>query len=141
MSLFLFSCSGQKPQDLGLYDGAFSPCPSSPNCISSEAKNNNQYINFFTININHGNSWQAIHDTVSALKKTKIITFDNNYLHAESASNFFGFVDDIQLHLRKNGQFVAIKSAARLGHSDFGVNRKRIEHLRQQLLSKNIILK
>ncbi|VAW56062.1 hypothetical protein MNBD_GAMMA07-2704 [hydrothermal vent metagenome] len=139
MSIFLLSCSGQKPKDLGIYNNTFSHCPVTPNCISSDATDKKHKIDFLKLNAEYKNNWQAIHNAVNTLSNTKIVTFNETYIHAECSSTVFGFVDDLQLHLRENGENIAIKSAARLGHSDFGVNKKRIEKLREQLLKDNVI--
>jgi len=63
----------------------------------------------------------------------------DDYLHAECSSAFFGFVDDIELHLRSAQGVIAVRSAARLGHSDLGVNRKRVEKLRSLLTQQGVI--
>jgi uncharacterized protein (DUF1499 family) len=60
-------------------------------------------------------------------------------LHAEVTSSFFGFVDDLELHLRPADRMIAVRSASRLGYSDFGVNRARIEHLRALLQEQKIV--
>ena len=75
----------------------------------------------------------AVHAAVAGLARTKIITQTDDYLHAECSSAVFGFVDDLELHLRPAQNLIAVRSAARLGHSDFGVNRKRVESLRSLL--------
>ncbi len=139
MTIFLISCSGERPKDIGIFDGKFSPCPKSPNCISSDATDSKHKTSPFKLNSIHADSWKAIYKAVDDLPNTKIVTFNDKYLHAECSSAFFGFVDDLQLHLRNNKKSVAVKSAARLGHSDFGVNQKRVDQLRSQLLKNKII--
>jgi uncharacterized protein (DUF1499 family) len=64
------------------------------------------------------------------MPRTRIVSLKPDYLHAESSSAVFGFVDDLELHLRPDENIIAIRSASRLGHSDFGVNRNRVEKLR-----------
>ncbi len=76
---------------------------------------------------------------VAALPRTKIITSKNDYLHAECRSALFGFVDDLELHLRPGEKMMAVRSASRLGYADFGVNRKRVEQLHSELLRKGLI--
>ena len=73
------------------------------------------------------------------LPRTRIVTETDDYLHAECRSAFFGFVDDLELHLRPTQGIIAVRSAARLGHSDFGVNRKRVENLRALLHRQGVI--
>ena len=62
-----------------------------------------------------------------------------DYLHAECRSAVFGFVDDLELNLRPAEGIIAVRSASRLGYSDLGVNRKRIETLRTALIRQGIV--
>jgi uncharacterized protein (DUF1499 family) len=76
---------------------------------------------------------------VAGLPRTKIITVSDDYLYAECSSAVFGFVDDLELHLRSAQNSIAVRSGSRLGKSDFGVNRKRVENLRGLLLRQGVI--
>lgn len=76
---------------------------------------------------------------VAGLPRAKIIRQTDNYLHAECSSAVFGFVDDLELHLRPEQNLIAVRSAARLGRSDLGVNRKRVEKLRSLLRREAVI--
>ena len=60
-------------------------------------------------------------------------------LHAEATSFVLHFVDDIDAILDAEAGLIHIRSASRIGHSDFGVNRKRIEALRQQLRKLHVL--
>jgi uncharacterized protein (DUF1499 family) len=62
-----------------------------------------------------------------------------NYLHAQCASALFGFVDDLELHLRASANLIAVRSASRVGHSDMGVNRRRVERLRAALRARGVV--
>jgi len=73
------------------------------------------------------------------MPRTKIIRFTDDYIHAECTSAVFGFVDDLELHLKPAEKIIAVRSASRLGHSDLGVNRKRVEGLRAVLSRQGII--
>lgn len=67
---------------------------------------------------------------VQKLPRARIVTQTDNYLHAECRSRVLGFVDDLELHYRPGQGMISVRSASRLGYSDFGVNRKRVEKLR-----------
>ncbi|HEY9596037.1 MAG TPA: DUF1499 domain-containing protein, partial [Cyanophyceae cyanobacterium] len=45
-----------------------------------------------------------------------------------------GFVDDVEFFLDDNANVIQVRSASRLGESDLGVNRKRIETIRAEFL-------
>lgn len=84
-------------------------------------------------------AWRAARAAVAAMPGITVITDNSDYLHAECRSAFFGFVDDLELHLRAKQNLIAVRSAARLGRSDFGVNKKRIEKLRSQLRQQGVV--
>jgi uncharacterized protein (DUF1499 family) len=84
-------------------------------------------------------AWPAARAAVLSLPRTQIVAESANYLHAECSSAVFGFVDDLELHLRPKSGLIAVRSASRLGYRDFGVNRKRIEKLRAVLAAHGIV--
>jgi uncharacterized protein (DUF1499 family) len=59
------------------------------------------------------------------------VTEDGLTLHAEFKSAVFGFIDDVDAVLNADQQCIEIRSASRTGYSDFGVNRRRVESIRQ----------
>ena len=63
----------------------------------------------------------------------------DDYLHAECRSALFGFVDDLELHLRASDGIIAVRSASRLGYGDLGVNRRRVESLRSALARQDMV--
>ena len=84
-------------------------------------------------------SWQQINSIITALPRTRIVTATNEYLHAECRSAVFGFTDDLELQLRPEEGRIEVRSLARLGYYDFGVNRKRVEQLRAILQKTGVI--
>jgi uncharacterized protein (DUF1499 family) len=142
----LISCTGKRPSNLGITDSQLAPCPSTPNCVSSDAKsrdteNNTHYIAPFQLDETQTETWQIARESVLELPRTQIINETSDYLHAECTSAILGFVDDLELHHRANENIIAIRSASRLGSSDFGVNRKRIESLKNRLIERGAVLK
>lgn len=135
----LFSCSGSGPTNLGVKNSRLAPCPSTPNCVSSDADDTSHFASAFQLLSPAPNAWRAAHTALLSLPRTKIIAETEDYLHAECSSAVFGFVDDLELHLRPEQRIIAVRSAARLGYSDFGVNRKRVEKLRFLLAQQGVI--
>ena len=84
-------------------------------------------------------AWQRVREFVSHLARIHIVTETPNYIHAECRSLLFGFVDDLELHLRPAENIIAVRSASRLGHSDLGVNRRRVESLRASLSNRGVL--
>jgi uncharacterized protein (DUF1499 family) len=140
LCLLIISCTGGNPVvELGVNNSKLATCPKSPNCVSSDATDGDHHIEPFRLAGPPVEAWRMTQSLVATLPRTKIITVENNYLHAECRSALFGFVDDLELHLRPEEGLMAVRSAARLGYADFGVNRKRVEQLRSELLRKGVI--
>jgi uncharacterized protein (DUF1499 family) len=135
----LFSCAGKRPTHLGVESSRLTSCPSSPNCVSSDAADSTHSVAAFALAIPSREAWLAVRGTVESLPRTKIISETSDYLHAECTSAVFGFVDDLELHLRAAEGVIAVRSASRLGYSDLGVNRRRIEDLRALLIKQGTV--
>jgi uncharacterized protein (DUF1499 family) len=116
-----------------------SPCPSSPNCVSSQATDADHFIAPFKITGNVEAAWAALKKALLSQSRTVITNETGDTLHAQATSLVFRFVDDIDAILDANAQLIHIRSASRTGHGDFGVNRKRVEMLRLQLQQAQVI--
>lgn len=125
--------AGRRPDTLGLRDGRLRGCPGSPNCVSSEARDDAHRVEPLRLAGDPAEGWRAVVEVVGALPRTRIVTHEDGYVHAECSSPLLGFVDDLELQLRADEGVVAVRSASRLGYSDLGVNRKRIHDLRRRL--------
>ena len=135
----LFTCTGKRPTNVGVKDARLAPCPPSPNCVSSDAGDAPHRVSAFELALPAAEAWRIAHAVLAGVPRTKLITETDNYLYAECSSALFGFVDDLELHLRPSQNLIAVRSASRLGHSDFGVNRKRIENLRGLLRERGAL--
>ncbi|KPA14018.1 protein containing DUF1499 [Candidatus Magnetomorum sp. HK-1] len=132
-SIFIFSCSGTMPDNLGVKEGKFASCPNKSNCVSSQEKKQKYYIDPLSWKGSSEKSLSAIKMIIKNMPRTKIIKEDNHYLHVEFKSALMGFVDDVEFFADEKNQVVHVRSASRLGYSDFGVNRKRIDFIRSKL--------
>lgn len=128
----LMSCSGTPPE-LGInIHGKLSPCPTSPNCVVSYK--NSPDDEHFVDPLKYVGTREASRERlIKALESEgngKIITNDGNYIRAEYTSAIFRFVDDVEVLFPENEETIHIRSSSRIGHSDLGVNRKRVEMIR-----------
>jgi uncharacterized protein (DUF1499 family) len=135
----LFSFAGSRPANLGIHGGRLAACPLSPNCVSSDAGDAAHVIRAFELAAPPAEAWRVVRSLIADLPRTQIITATSDYIHAECSSVVFGFVDDLELHLRSSQGIIAVRSAARLGYRDFGVNRRRVEKLRSQLAKQGML--
>jgi len=135
----LVSIPGKRPGNLGASEGRLAPCPSSPNCVSSDAQDEAHRIAPFTITAPATRAWEAVRETVAGLPRTRIVSDTGEYLHAECSSPLLGFVDDLEIHLRAVEGILAVRSASRVGYSDLGVNASRVESLRERLQKAGVV--
>ncbi|MGL1892604.1 MAG: DUF1499 domain-containing protein [Spirochaetaceae bacterium] len=130
--ILITGCASISPK-LGIENGLFAECPDSPNCVSSMAKDEKFYIKPIialgtSIEIN-----RQIINILNQIKSADIIINEDYYIRAEYNSKIFGFVDDVEFYFPKTKTeeiIIHIRSASRLGYSDMGVNRKRVEDFR-----------
>ena len=136
----LFHFSGTRPDNLGIKDGQLRPCPSTPNCVSSQSKDNGHAIAPFTFRSSGSEAFEQLKSVIQSLPHTEIIAANSHYLYAEFTSEFMGFVDDVECYLDEAVNEIQVRSASRLGESDLGVNRKRVEQIRTLLNQKQAAL-
>ncbi len=121
------------PDGLGIENGRLSPCPDSPNCVST-----------FADDAEHGmEAWRikgktAVYETLlehlSAMPNVTIITTEPNYIHAEFRTPFLRLIDDVEFVVDSQNEQINFRSASRLGYSDFGLNRKRMIELEKIMM-------
>ena len=107
-----------------------SPCPSSPNCVSTQATDENHAIAPFRYEKSRTEAKEALKAVLATLPRTKLVDEDESYLHYEFTSLLLRFVDDVEFLLDETTKTVHFRSASRTGYSDLGVNRKRMEQVR-----------
>lgn len=136
--LGVMSKSGEAP---GLVEGSLSKCADKPNCINSEKKNDiAHYIEPINLPKDIDIALKSLHilkDTIRDMGGN-IQAEDEDYFASTFSSGIFGFVDDLEIRIDQINNLIHIRSASRVGHSDMGVNKKRIELLKQ-LYKKNIL--
>ena len=127
------SCASKdKDAGVGLTDNMLKPCPNSPNCVCSEYSNAASAVPPLSIKSNLQEAWTQAIAAVKEMGGTIVLQQDS-YLHATFTSKIFRFVDDFELRLDTSENVIHIRSASRIGYSDLGVNRKRVERFRSLL--------
>jgi len=142
VALILFvvnGCSGKRPDEIGIGSSGLKGCLKSPNCVSSEAKDEQHAIESFRLKGDPYINWPLIQDEIRSMSRWVIITATDNYIHVECKSRIFRFVDDLELYFNSFNGIISIRSASRIGYSDFGANRQRVEVLRGKLRTKQVI--
>ncbi|MEL6163824.1 MAG: DUF1499 domain-containing protein [Cyanobacteria bacterium J06641_2] len=124
--------SGTRPDNLGVKDGQLAACPNSPNCVSSQSPSSDEthFIQPLKYTSATEKALADLKKVIESEDRTKIINESPDYLYAEFKSALMGYVDDVEFYLDSTSNTIHVRSASRLGQSDLGVNRKRIETIR-----------
>jgi uncharacterized protein (DUF1499 family) len=136
--LALSACSGDQVTT-GLIDNRFAPCPDSPNCVSSDAKDEVHRVEPYRLTATAQEAWHGLQNVVAAEQRIRLVEVNDSYLHFEVHSAVLRFVDDTEFQLRASEGIIAVRSAARTGRSDMGVNRKRVERIREALRARGLV--
>lgn len=120
---------GKRPTNLGVRDGMLAPSPSTPNCVSSQATDEGHHVPPLSFSGDSHAAIQRLKAIVDAMTRTRVIDSRGDYLYAEFSTPLMGFVDDVEFYC--DGKVIHVRSASRLGYSDLGVNRKRVEAIRK----------
>jgi uncharacterized protein (DUF1499 family) len=137
--IMLTGCSGKMP-DLGIENGQLTPCPSTPNCVNSQAKDPKHYIQPIRTVGNASQAQSHILKILTEYDRFQIRVADDNYIRAEFTSKVFRFVDDVEFYFpetQSKETIIHVRSASRVGILDFGANRKRIEKIRMKIDSSS----
>ncbi|MFQ3219845.1 MAG: hypothetical protein ACI8R9_002293 [Paraglaciecola sp.] len=133
ISIFLTGCAGTMSK-LGIENGQLRACPSTPNCVNSQAKDKEHFIEPIVITNSPSEAKDHILHILKEFKQSKVKVVEDNYIRAEFTSSILRFVDDVEFYFpdTKEG-IIHVRSASRIGYSDLGVNRKRIEQIRSKI--------
>jgi uncharacterized protein (DUF1499 family) len=119
---------------LGLVDGHLRRCPDTPNCVCSEGETGEHAVASLTFEDAPAAAWERLVRLLQTTPRVQIITQEPTYLRAEFVTPLMRYVDDVEFRL--DGQQIHVRSASRVGRSDLGANRARIEKLRAALTGK-----
>jgi uncharacterized protein (DUF1499 family) len=133
-AMFLQGCTVISPK-IGLENGQLKPCPNSPNCVNSLATTNQHFVEPINFEGSQQEASNQLVKILNTMPEANITKQQPSYVAAEFISRLFGFVDDVefQMSITDVGEtIINVRSASRVGYTDFGTNRKRIEMLRAQ---------
>lgn len=128
-SLLLLAACSSAPVQVNPEQSDLRPCPGTPNCVSSA------YQGHWKLQTDA--TWQQILQQLSQQERTELMEHNNRYAHFVVSSRLFGFKDDVELLIE--GTDIHYRSASRVGYSDLGVNKKRMEFWREELIKENLL--
>ena len=104
--VLMVGCSGTRPTHLGVHEGKLAPCPSSPNCVSTQSTDPKHRMAPIAYTSSLEEARDRVEKILRAMPRTPLVRVDKD-------------------------KVIQFRSASRLGYSDLGVNRKRMEKIRE----------
>ena len=122
--------TGTRPDNIGITEGHLAGCPTTPNCVVSQGADADHAIPPILYEGDRTVARANIINILGVVPRTKIVEQTDDYILAQSESRLMGFVDDTEFYFPVDEKVVQVRAAARMGESDLGVNRRRIEQIR-----------
>jgi len=130
LSGILTACAGERPNNLGAKGGLLAACPASPNCVASQAADERHRIAPLVFSGDPDAAFACLKLVLGRRGDATIIEEMPDYLRVELRTRLF--VDDAEFLLDRAQRVIHLRSASRLGYSDLGKNRSRMEELRSE---------
>ena len=134
IGFFLLNLTAVRPSNLGVRDGRLASCPASPNCVSTQAADREHWIAPISVSSTVAPPIETLVEIVRLMPRTSIVEQTSDYLRVEFRSLLFQFCDDVEFFFEAESDRIHFRSASRVGHSDMGVNRDRMELIRQKFI-------
>lgn len=125
----IWARSARRPSDLGVAGGRLAPCPSTPNCVETLAEDPDQRMDPIPYEGDIEDAQEQLLAVIRSIRRATIVESEPGYIWAEFRTPVIGFIDDVEFLLDEDEKVIHFRSASRLGYSDLGVNRRRMEEL------------
>ena len=135
LTFVLAACSTDQTIKTGATSDRLSPCPNSPNCVSSFSEDESHSVEPLTYQSNIEEASKKLISVIQSMKRSEIATAEKTYIHATFTSFLFRFVDDVEFSFEGDRKIIHVRSASRTGYYDFGVNRRRVEEIRRRFMN------
>jgi uncharacterized protein (DUF1499 family) len=114
----------------GAGDADLPPCPSSPNCVSSRDPDPDRRVDPIPFRGTAEEAREALGTVLRSLPRATIVASSGSLVRAEFRTRL-GFVDDVEFRIDEAAGAIHVRSASRKGYWDLGVNRRRVEAIRE----------
>jgi uncharacterized protein (DUF1499 family) len=130
LSMVLVACSGERPNNVDMKNGALPACSPSPNCVSSQCVDRRHLIQPMSFSDEADSAFARLKKILLSRSDVTLVAESREYLQAEFRTRL-GFVDDSGFLLDRERRVIHLRSASRLGYYDLGKNRSRLEEIRR----------
>ena len=119
------------PAALGIEEDHLLSCPASPNCVVSQGETDEEHgIAPIKYSSDRETARALLLKVLTVVPRTEVLEQTDDYIRFASTSRLLGFVDDGEFYLPEDEAVIHMRSASRMGESDLGVNRRRLEQIR-----------
>lgn len=125
-------CSSFEPKPTGLIDGELQPCPPAPKCVSSYYTKGIHHIEPIRYTGTKEEAYNKIISIINGIEKSRIITSDPNYIHAEFEITIFKWTDNTEFLFDDTEKIIHYSSSpsAKIGFWDWGENKRRALYIK-----------
>ncbi len=116
----------------GVKDGRLAQCPRSPNCVCSQDERQSHAVAPLRYEDDFESAMARLVAVIRSMHRTAIVRREGAYLHATFKTRFLRFVDDVEFLFDDAAKLLHVRSASRVGWSDLGKNRRRVEEIRER---------
>lgn len=136
----LIACCGSAGAE-NMNQLSISGCPGSPNCVSSQSRDPAHYVSPLQLEVSPELAWEKLKLVLREEQGLAIVAEEREawYLRIEATSRVFRFVDDVEFQIVPAEKVVHVRSASRVGYWDFGVNRRRVDRIRERLRALGVV--
>lgn len=131
VAFYVLAWVSRSRPELGLDGGRLRALSERPNGVSSLASDASQRVDAIALDGQESKPIERLKAILAARARTTLLEETPDYLHYECRSAIFGFCDDLEFHLRPAEGRIDVRAAARVGYSDLGANRARVEEILQ----------
>ena len=115
-----------------LENNELAPCPGAPNCVNSDSQPTDDHF-IVPIADSDGTRWAKLVTIVGNMEGAELVLSTDDYAYFTFTTKYLHFMNDVEFHNRPRDQIIAVRSASRVGKSDLGINRRRVEGIRLAL--------
>ena len=131
LTFMVFGCTAKRPEGPMITGDRLTPCPSSPNCVSSQSDDPDHFIEPIRYETSRAEARDRLKRVIESMDRAEILRESDEFLQVEFTTALMRFKDDGLFYFDEHEPVIHMRSASRLGHSDLGKNRRRLEKIRK----------
>lgn len=131
IALAILTAQSCRAPALGVVEGQLTPCPDSPNCVCSHDTSESARIEPLPWTGEVDSTRECLLDAAETIPRCDLYESRDDYLRFVVTSALLRFKDDLEFLISPADRCVHVRSASRVGYSDLGVNRERVEQFRK----------